>query len=277
MASHELAAWATVGLFTGPWLFIRGFRELRTQRLIQNTPTARIRSMAMGLAEVNGVIECRSMVTAPFSGRPCACWNVDISVQGRKHQWSVVHRATSGQPFFLRDETGVALVYPRGADCRVNFGAEEVCHGLALPDCYASYVATLGPRRHLWRFAMLRFRERVLEEGAQVYVMGTATPAAQSFTVSEGDGMVAAGEDALEATGTDEWRARRVRARDQHVSAVLRAGEHEKTFVISQDSERTLTTGLGLKAVAKLVGGPVITLMGLGYWLHALSSGALSR
>lgn len=262
---------AALALGGGPALFAGGFRDFRLKRLIENTPTARIRSMAMGLAEVNGQIECRSMVTAPFSGRACACWNVDISVQGRKHHWTVVHRATSGQPFFLRDETGVALVYPRGADCRVHFAVEEVCQGLVPPEPYASYLATLGARRHLWRFAMLRFRERILEEGAQVYVMGTATPAAQSFTVSEGEDMVVAAEDALAATGTDEWRARRVRARGQHVSAVMRAGEHEKTFVISQDSERTLTIGLGLKAVAKLVGGPLITLMGLGYWLHALS------
>ena len=268
---------ASLALLSGPALFAGGFRDFRLKRLIENTPTARIRSMAMGLAEVNGVIECRSMVHAPFSGRPCAAWNVDISVQGRKHQWSVVHRATSGQPFFVRDETGVALVYPKGADCRVNFGAEEMCHGLTLPDCYASYLATLGPRRHLWRFAMLRFRERVLEEGQRVYVMGTATPSAQSFTVSDGEGMLDASEDALAATGTDEWRARRVRTRDQHVAAVIRAGQHEKAFIISQDSERSLTIGLGLKAVAKLVGGPVLALIGLTYWLGAFSSGALTR
>jgi hypothetical protein len=268
---------ATLALAGGPALFAGGFRDFRLKRLIENTPTARIRSMAMGLAEVNGVIECRSMVTAPFSGRPCACWNVDISVQGRKHQWSVVHRATSGQPFFLRDETGVALVYPRGADCRVNFGAEEVCHGLALPDCYASYVATLGPRRHLWRFAMLRFRERVLEEGARVYVMGTATAPATALTVSVGETMAAATDDELAATGTDEWRARRVRSGDRQVAAVIRRGDSEKTFIISQDSERDLTTGLGLKAFARLVGGPLIGLLGLGYWLHALAPGAFPR
>ena len=268
---------ATMALGGGTAMFASGFRDFRLKRLIQNTPTARIRSMAMGLVEVNGVIECRSTVYAPFSGRACAVWNVDISARGRNNHWTVVHRATSGQPFFLRDETGVALVYPRGAQCSLNFATEEVCHGLTLPECYSSYVSTLGPRRHLWRVAMLRFRERVLDEGTKIYVLGTATPAAQSFTVSDGEGMVAASEDALAATGTDEWRARRVRAKDEHVSAVVRAGEHEKAFFISQDSERTLTIGLGLKAMAKLTGGPLITLLGLGYWLHALSHGASSR
>jgi hypothetical protein len=260
---------AAVGAIAGPALLAGGFKDLRLKRLIQNTPTSRIRSAAMGLVEVNGVIECRSLVSAPFTGRLCAAWNVDISIQGRQKTWSVVHRATSGHPFFLRDDTGVALVFPHGADCRVHFGVEETCPGIALPECYASYVGTLGAQRHLWRLSMLRFRERVLEEGQRVYVMGTATPPATALVVSEGEGMA--------ATGTGEWRAARVRGGDQQVAAVIRRGESEKTFIISQDSERDLTTGLGLQVFCKLVGGPLIGLLGLGYWIYAIASGAVSH
>lgn len=277
MRFDQLSVVAAMAAVAGPALFARGFRDLRLKRLIQNTPTSRIRSMAMGLAEVNGVISCRSMVAAPFSGRPCACWNVDISIRGRKNTWSVVHRATSGHPFFLSDETGVALVFPYGADCRVHFGVEEVCAGVALPECYSSYLGTLGIRQYLWRLGMLRFRERVLEEGARVYVMGTASEPATALTVSVGEAATDVEDEELAATGTDEWRARRVRRGDRQVAAVIRRGDSEKTFVISQDSERDLTTGLGLKAFAKLVGGPVIGLLGLGYWLHALAPGAFLR
>jgi hypothetical protein len=277
MRLDQVSMFAALAAVGGPALFASGFRDLRLKRLIQNTPTSRIRSVAMGLAEVNGVIGCRSMVAAPFSGRLCACWNVDISVRGRRNSWSVVHRATSGHPFFLRDETGAALVFPHGADCRVHFGVEEVCAGVALPECYSSYLATLGPGQYLWRLGTLRFRERVLEEGAQVYVLGTATAPAMALTVSEGEAMAAEEDEELAATGTDAWRARRVRGGDRQVSAVIRRGDSEKTFIISQDSERDLTTGLGLKAFAKLVGGPAVGLLGLGYWLHALASGAILR
>jgi len=269
-----LAPLAALG---GASLFLAGFRDLRVKRLIENTPTSRIRSVAMGLAEVNGVIGCRSMVSAPFSGRPCACWNVDISIQGRRNTWRIVHRATSGHPFFLHDDTGVALILPYGADCRVHFGVEEVCAGIALPECYSNYVDTLGVRRYLWRFGVLRFRERVLEEGSRVYVMGTATAPAMALTVSEGVGMASAESEELAATGTDAWRARRVQSGDRQVTAVIRRGDSERTFVISQDSERDLTTGLALKAFAKLAGGPVIGLLGLGYWLHAFGAGAIHR
>ena len=272
MRFDESSVFAALAVTGGPALFVSGFRDFRLKRLIQNTPTSRIRSMAMGLAEVNGAIECRSMVSAPCSGRACEGWNVYVSFRSRRNHWTVVHRATSGHPFFLRDETGLALVQPRGADCKVNFAVEEVCAGVALPDVYAQYLATLGPRQYLWRPGMLRFRERVLQEGERVYVLGTATPPAQAHTVSVGE-EIAVEREELQATGTDEWRARRVRTRDQDVAAVIRRGEHEKTFIISQDSERNLTTGLGLKAAAKLIGGPLITLLGLGYWLHAIPSG----
>ena len=275
MRLDQVSVLAGFAAVAGPVLFAGGFRDLRLKRLIQNTPTSRIRSAAMGFVEVNGVISCRSMVAAPFSGRTCACWNLDIAIRGRRNSWSIVHRATSGHPFFLSDETGVALVFPYGADCRVHFGVEEVCAGVALPECYSSYLATLGPQQYLWRLGMLRFRERVLEEGARVYVMGTATAPATSMTVSVDDVMEGAEEAELAATGTDEWRARRVRRVDRQVSAVIRRGDSEKTYIISQDSERDLTTGLGLEAFARLVGGPAIALLGLAYWLHAFASGAL--
>ena len=259
MTIDHFSAFAALAAIGGPGIFVSGIRDFRLKQLIENTPTSRIRSMAMGLAEVNGVIEARSLVTAPFSGRSCAAWNVDVSVQGRKNAWTVVHRATSGHPFFLRDETGVALVYPQGAAVHLNFAVEETCGGLLLPEPYAGYLATLGPRRFLWRFGLLRFRERILEAGARVYVMGSATPPPHSVTVSMGE------------------EARRVRSVDTEVAAVIRRGENNRTFVISQAPERSLTLGLGIKAFLKLVGGPLATLFGLGYWLLAFQSRAILR
>lgn len=268
MAMHgfELPFWASLALGTGPVLFWRSFRDLRMQRLIQNTPTSRIRSMSMGLAEINGEASPRSELTAPFSGRPCAYWQVDIATRSRRNGWTVVHRNASGNPFFLRDETGVALVYPQGATARLNFQVEEECLGLSLPDVYAQYLKEQRPAGSaLWRLGSLRFRERVLEAGQRVYVLGTAMPRPQAVAVSMDV------EDELEATGTDDRRARRVHSLDHETQAVIRRGENESTYVISQQSERELTMQLGLRATAQLIGGPALTLFGLAYWLHALS------
>jgi hypothetical protein len=265
MNNLETAIWATAGLTTGPFLYWRGFRTLRTRRLIANTPTARIRSMAMGLVEINGAVEPRSTVRAPFSGKPCAYWEVDVAIQSRR-SWRIVHRNQSGNPFYLSDDTGVALVYPHGAQGRIHFGTEETCAGLMLPPCYAEYMdAHTSVFGRLARIGQLRFRERILEAGQRVYVLGTAMPRSQARVVAE--------SEELQATGTDGPVATRRNHLDRDVVAVVRRGENESTFILSQESEKGLMFSLGAKALFQLIGGPVFTVAGLGYWLMALSSG----
>ena len=267
MANIDAALWATAGLASGPWLYFRGFRTMRTRRLIADTPTARVRSMAMGLVEVNGAVEPRSTLRAPFSGKPCAYWEVDVAIQTRR-SWRIVHRNQSGNPFYLSDDTGVAMVYPHGSECRIRFGTEETCPGLTLPACYAEYLdAHTSVFGRLARIGYLRFRERILEAGQRVYVLGTATPRSQAHTI--------AGADEVQATGTDGAVVTRRDTLDRELVAVVRRGENESTFIISQDSEKGLMLTLGARAILQLVGGPLLTLAGLGYWVVTLSSGRM--
>jgi len=133
---------------------------------------------------------------------------------------------------------------------------------LNLPDCYASYLKENGGfGTMLARTGTLRFRERLLEEGQVVYVLGTATPRANVQVISE-----------LAATGTDDPAPKRLRTLDAEVAAVIRKGSNEPTFIISQQPESQLAFGLGMHAGAMLIGGPMLTLFGLGYWLLRLSS-----
>lgn len=266
MAFLEMPAYATLSLLGGPAMFWAGFKDMHRRRLIQDTPTAKIRSMAMGLVEINGTVEARSNVFAPFSGRPCVYWQVEIAMRsGRRQGWTTIHKNSSGNPFYLRDDTGVAMIYPKGADCEVNFGVEETALGLSLADCYKDYMKEHGIwMRHVGKLSSMRFRERCLEETQRVYVLGSALPRSQAYTISEADWM--------QATGTDDMRAARISSVHQQVSATVRQGENEKTFIISQKSERDLTLHLGWKSVAKLTAGPALTLFGLGWWLNHIAS-----
>jgi hypothetical protein len=257
---------AAGALGAGSWFFWKGFRALRTVRLIENTPTARIRSMAMGLVELHGRARERSSLIAPFSGNPCAYWEVDISVRGRNRSWTIVHRNHSGQPFFLEDETGVALVYPEGAECRVHANTEEECFGLQPPSPYAEYLHEHGSfMTAASRLSMMRFRERTLDENMVVYVLGTAEPRSRALVVSEGEELAATGTDGRPA-------AAQLHRVDQEYAAIVRQGENEPTFIISQEQERDLATGLRWKAGAMILGGPLLALLGLGYWLATLAS-----
>ena len=252
-----------IAVLTGPLLFLRGFANFRKRQLVVNTPTAKIRSMAIGLVEVNGTVESRSLVTAPFSGRTCVYWQVDIALKA-KNSWSIVHRNSSGNPFFLRDETGLAVVYPKGSDCRLNHGVEEICHGINLPDVYANYLKEANVKAGVfWRLSQLRFRERMIEEGQRVYLLGTAVPKPMVHVISEGEELAATGTDG------DTW-TRRVQERSREATAIIRQGEHEKLFLISQTPERELAVMLGLECWVQIVGGPILAIIGLVYLLGVL-------
>jgi len=75
------------------------------------------------------------------------------------------------------------------------------------------------------------------------------------------------------ATGTDGGRATRLRELTRETMGVVRQGQNERAFFISQQSERELTLELGLRAWGGLIVGPVLALFGIGMWLYALSSG----
>ncbi len=351
MLRLDLPVYATFSLLAGPVMYVTGFRDLRIRRMIENTPTARIRSMAMGLVEVQGAVLERSQIAAPFSGNRCAYWEVDIAVRSnRRNGWVTVHRRSSGQPFFVDDGTGLALVYPEGSQCRVPSGSEEECQGFGLPDCYESYMAEQNLwQRHLWRLSGMRFRERMLVEGQHVFILGSAEPRAQSSDIANPeDGLTPEHavpwiEPDLEATGTDgavtsaprvpglsvvpaaamlragslgagqatdafaasgavpglTWArdgARvsvrsqdpaaplvplpgpaRLRALQSRVSAVIRRGTNDPTFLISAESMTAVETSLALSTLGKLIGGVMLTLFGLGFWLMWLSAHNLSR
>ena len=260
----------------GVWAFLHGFRSLRTWRVIRDTPTARVRSMAMGMVELNGTVEPRSDTVAPFTGKSCVFWEVEISTlsgrsRGGRTNWHVVHRNRSGNPFYLRDETGVALVYPQGADVKVGFGAEETTHGLGVPEMYMQYMEQQGlGMRRMWAIGAMRFRERALEPGVRLYVLGRAHPKAMARDVSFDD-------IEMQATGTDGWRAKRVREVDPDVRGVIRSGQKGEPYLMSQTSEAGMTLEYGVRAFGGLIGGPLLACFGLWCLLELARAGSFFR
>ncbi|NIP99008.1 MAG: hypothetical protein GWM98_00065, partial [Nitrospinaceae bacterium] len=72
---------AAIGLGVGIYFFIAGFKELKSKRIIQNTPTARINTGAVGTnVEVAGKIisEKDRIVKAPISGTRCVFYSIEI-------------------------------------------------------------------------------------------------------------------------------------------------------------------------------------------------------
>jgi len=266
-----LGSVAAVGF--GAYAFVQGFHAMRIQRVIMDTPTAKLRSLAMGLVEVEGRVQARSRVTAPFTTRPCAWWQVELQTLSQSNrglkEWNTVYKEQSGNPFYLEDGTGTAMVYPQGADIRAGDLVQEETHGLGVPEPYASFMADrqLG-MRHVWSMGAMRFRERIVDEGCAVFVLGRANPKPHAVDVSMDD-------EALQATGTDAAGAQHVRSHDGACCAVIRRGKDDPAFIISERSEKTMTMEYGLKAFGGLVGGPLLTLFGLWCLIELAKSGSL--
>ena len=267
-------AGSVLAMGTGVFAFFHGFRALRLQRLIRDTPTAKVRSLAMGLVELQGALKSRSRTRGPFTDRDCVWWEVELQTlrQSGKglRQWHTVHRESSGHPFYVDDGSGAALIYPQGADVRAGDVVSEETNGFGVPEPYAGFMESraLG-MRHLWSVGPMRFRERVLEEGRAVYVLGRAEPRPRAVEVSMD-------EEALEATGTDAIGARYVRMSDDRCMAVIRKGRRDPALLISDKSEKSMTMEYGFKAFGGLVGGPLLAMFGLWCLVELARSGALS-
>jgi hypothetical protein len=117
------------------------FRNLHRARLIEDTPTSRIRSAHQGYVELIGQAAMMQgePIFAPLSGMPCCWWRFKIE---RKHDkgWRVTRKGQSDSLFLLRDETGECIIDPDGA--HVSASEKSVWYG---PNARPSAGPDRGP------------------------------------------------------------------------------------------------------------------------------------
>jgi hypothetical protein len=125
--------WCILGICTGIYLFIQGFRLLQRRQLILNTPASKIRSASMGMVELNGLAVGPYTMVAPVTARPCYCYRTFVwewRQSGKNKQWVKVASECMHVPFFLDDNTGKVMVDPRGADLDLHQDFhQEFCDG----------------------------------------------------------------------------------------------------------------------------------------------------
>lgn len=177
--------------FWGGWLLAlalagfllrAAFRSLAHGRLIENTPTALIRSAAQGYTELRGMADLMDgePIHAPLSRRRCAWYHYAIEhleQSGQKRnerRWVTVERGTSDDLFQLEDTSGVCAVDPEGAT--VYPGQVDVWYS------HHRAPAGLPPAKgHPWlRWSdglgkSWRFTERLIRPGDPLYVIGQFT------------------------------------------------------------------------------------------------------
>jgi len=168
------------------WLSIRAKWR---QRLIDNIPTSKVAGVFMGLVEVKGSAEAERPLRSYLAETRCVYYTYSIEEHWRRtvtetytdkdghtrtrtrteSGWKTVDSGGDCIAFYLRDDTGVLLIHPDGAEIEASEVFDETC-GRSDPLYYgkgpAHSVANSTHRR--------RFVERAICLHAPIYVMGRA-------------------------------------------------------------------------------------------------------
>jgi hypothetical protein len=150
-------------------------------RVIEDTPTSRIRSAHQGYVELEGSGEKLSLqqLLAPITLTPCLWYRYKVeerrsyqtSEGGRASTWSVVQSGISEEMFLLNDDTGKCLVDPEGAavtPSEVNVWYSDSSHAWE-----ASQRKSMGRWNLLFALGgRFKFTEELIYEGDHLYVIG---------------------------------------------------------------------------------------------------------
>jgi hypothetical protein len=169
-----------IGLGIGSLFFYKGFQFFRQKRMIENIPTSKVRSIAMGLVEVKGDVQlAEEYFESPFSKQKCVFYNYKIQeYRGGKHKrWVTVNKKVESVPFHLEDATGKVLVDPIGFEVDVPESYSfRGGMGSSFPKEFITFLESEGmSHKSLFGFhKKMRVKEYVLKPKMSLYIMGTA-------------------------------------------------------------------------------------------------------
>jgi hypothetical protein len=189
----EFATYSVMLTGAGLYLFYSGFQDLKAKRIIENIPTSKIDTGAVGSnVEIKGVIDSKVQpsVQAPVSGQDCLFFSIEIQeeVRSKDHTyWKTLDQFYSHDGFYLNDGSGArALVYVQGAEIkRERFNKEFLTRSNRLDQLPQTLVNALTEHRDKlkrfkwknssWLFSnRIRFLEWCFYSGEQLYVLGCA-------------------------------------------------------------------------------------------------------
>ena len=209
--------------------------------LIKNTATERVRSIAMGRTEVEGVFRPDETVfDQPFREGKClfADWKVEEYTDSNDDgSWTTLHSERLSAPFYFEDDTGQVLVEPDGSTVEISDGntySTTYSPGTTPSDRIVEFCESkdISPTSSNQR----RYTQEILTEGMEGYVLGDAERLESP--------------DAHESTG----------------NVVINDGDGERELIISDKEEDELVRHYKIGTVVTLVYG-LVTSTGSVYFL----------
>lgn len=147
--------------------------KLTKIRLIQDTPTSKIRSAAQGYVELEGhaTLLPGDPVVSPLTGHRCAWWKYSVEEKRRgtgsdrnKTRWVTIESDTSHDLFEFQDDTGSCVVDPEGASVIPN-------------ESLTWYGNSRRPQHRptstrFFGFGQYRYKEQVIRLSSPLYALG---------------------------------------------------------------------------------------------------------
>lgn len=266
--------YSIVGIIAGIYLFFQGFFKLWKKRLIENVPTSKVRSIAMGLVELQGTAIPDVLLTAPYTKTPCVFYHIIIERlvrQRNSSNWVKEFEMKTDIPFFIHDDTGSVVIDPKYADTDL-------------------------PLRFINREGNKRYKEYNIMEKEPIYVLGTAkrTDSLEDRIHKEVETRIReVVENPEEKQKLDinkdmwidekEWEMAREKIKrevaeefgrageqfknsahsvpDHLENVIIGKGELDKNFLLSNKSEKEMIEHYKYKAFFYIIGGALLTLV----------------
>ncbi len=241
MGKGDPFIYAVIGLVVGIGLFVKGFLWLKQKRLIENIPTSKVRSLAMGLVEVFGEAKIaeKKILKSPFTNKDCVYYKYTIEEyrkQGKNSRWVKVKKGEDSVNFYLKDDTGAVLVDPKGANVDIPADNEfKSKWGTDPPEVVMKFLKAnkISFEGLFGANKTMRYREYFLSPADKVYIMGTA------------------GKNPFvkEATAVNNVE-----------NIMIQKGKNEKFYYISDSGENNILKKLKWKVIGGLFGGAALTV-----------------
>ncbi len=280
------------GAVGGVVLFAYGFALWRRKRLIEDTPTSKVRSMPMGRVEIHGRAQEKAELTAPITGSSCVYYRYKVEERrgsGKNERWVTVESGdSSAWGFYLEDDTGSVLIEPERAEILLEPDYQETnpVYGGALQ----GFVQERGLERRSWLGwrRRMRFSEWHIAPGDELYVLGVAQARAGiaqerrariaeklRALKSDPEAMAHLDLDADGSVSAEEWEvARRLAVQQVHQEGVEdrvsvgRDSDGNAPFFISDRDEKAVVGRLRWQVAGSVYGGASLTLVCLGFLLN---------
>lgn len=228
-----------IGLFG--WAII----SFRKKRLIENIPTSKIRSIAMGLVEIYGEVvpEEDNILKSPFTQSDCVYYKYkieELQSTGKSVHWHTIRKGWNYCYFYLKDDTGRVLVDPM--DAIIDIPVDNMFKsglGKDPSDIVKQFLKTenVAFEGSLLGFnKTMRYTEFFIAPKDKLYIMGTATD--NPFV-----------KDASAMKGVED--------------VMIKKGKHEKFYYISDKPEHMILNHLRRIVACGFVFGSLLIILGL--------------